>query len=80
MTLEPSVSDAPNCGITYDRHSDNSRGVIYAPRVFNYAPRDTFIVQASLMMIVIYDHHIFIIQALAVNMGQILVDGFADSI
>jgi hypothetical protein len=26
------VSDAPSCGINYDCHSDNSRGVIYAPR------------------------------------------------
>ncbi len=25
-------SDAPSCGITYNRHSDDSRGVIYAPR------------------------------------------------
>ncbi len=25
-------SDAPSCGITYDHHSENSRGVIYAPR------------------------------------------------
>jgi hypothetical protein len=35
-----------SCGITYDRHSDDYRGVIYAP---SYS---TFIVQASLMMIV----------------------------
>jgi hypothetical protein len=34
------VSDAPSCGNTYNRHSDNSRGVIYAPRVINYAPRE----------------------------------------
>ncbi len=26
MTLESSVSDAPNCGITYDHYSDGSRG------------------------------------------------------
>ncbi len=26
------ISDAPSCGVTYDCHSDNSRGVIYAPR------------------------------------------------
>jgi hypothetical protein len=26
------ISDAPSCGVTYDHHSDNSRGVIYAPR------------------------------------------------
>ncbi len=26
------VTDAPGCGITYDYHSDNCRGVIYAPR------------------------------------------------
>ncbi len=34
------VSDAPMRGITYDRHSDNSRGAIYAPRVINNAPRE----------------------------------------
>ncbi len=27
------ISDAPSCGITYDDHSDDSRDVIYAPRV-----------------------------------------------
>ncbi len=27
------VIDAPCCGITYDGHSDNCIGVIYAPRV-----------------------------------------------
>jgi hypothetical protein len=26
------VSDAPSCGVTYDCHSDDSRGVISAPR------------------------------------------------
>ncbi len=31
--LASSVSDAPNCGFTYDCHSDD----IYAPRVANYA-------------------------------------------
>jgi len=30
------LSDAPSCGITYDRHSDN----MYSPRVTNYAPRE----------------------------------------
>jgi hypothetical protein len=25
-------SDAPSCGITYEHHSVNSRGVTYAPR------------------------------------------------
>ncbi len=39
-TLELSVSDAPNCGITNDHHSDDSRGVIYALGVFNNAPRE----------------------------------------
>ncbi len=34
------ICDTPNCGITYDHHSDNSRGVIYAPRVINNAPRE----------------------------------------
>ncbi len=27
------VSGAPNCGVTCNHHSDNSRGVIYFPRV-----------------------------------------------
>ncbi len=34
------ISDAPNCGIIYDWRSDNSGGVINAPRVVNYAPRE----------------------------------------
>ncbi len=33
------VSDAPHCGVTYDHHLDDSRGVIYSPRVINYVPR-----------------------------------------
>jgi hypothetical protein len=41
------VSDAVSCGITYDCHSDNFRGVIYAPR------EHLFIVQSSLMMMII---------------------------
>ncbi len=28
------VSDASSCGITYDRHSDNSVGVIYNRSIF----------------------------------------------
>jgi hypothetical protein len=32
VTLELSVSDAPNC--------DDSEGVIYATKVFNYAPKE----------------------------------------
>ncbi len=28
------ASDAPSCGITYDHHSDDSRGVIYDCNVF----------------------------------------------
>ncbi len=32
------ISDAPSCGIAYNGHSDNSRGVIYTPRVINYDP------------------------------------------
>ncbi len=72
MTLELSVSDAPYCGVTYDCHSDNSRGVIYALRVFSYAPREhLYIVQASLLMIVIYDHHIFIAQAIGANVTKL---------
>ncbi len=50
------ISDAPSCGITYDEHSDDSRGVIDALT-------EHFIVQASLMMIAIYDGHIFIVKA-----------------
>jgi hypothetical protein len=45
-----------SCGITYDHHSDDSRGVIYAPKEYS-------IVRASLMMIVIYNCHICIVQA-----------------
>jgi hypothetical protein len=30
----------------------------------NYAPREHFVVQASLMMLVIYDRHVFIAQAI----------------
>jgi hypothetical protein len=26
------LSDTPSCGVTYDHHSDNSRGVIYTLR------------------------------------------------
>jgi hypothetical protein len=28
------IRDAPSCGITYDRHSDDSRGVIYICNVY----------------------------------------------
>ncbi len=28
------VSDAPSCGVTYDRHSDDSRGIIYDRTMF----------------------------------------------
>jgi hypothetical protein len=34
------ISDASSCGITYERHSDDSRGVIYAPRVINNTHRE----------------------------------------
>ncbi len=34
------VNDAPNCGVTYNHHSDNSKGVIYTIRVVNYPPRE----------------------------------------
>ncbi len=40
--------------------SDDSRVANYAPWVINYAPKKTFIVQASLMTIVIYENHIFL--------------------
>ncbi len=33
------ISDALSCGITYDGHSDKSRGVTYVPRLIHYAPR-----------------------------------------
>ena len=33
------ISDALSCGITYDGHSDDCRGVTYAPRVINNASR-----------------------------------------
>jgi len=33
------VNDAPSCGITYEHHSDDSRGVIFALRAVNYALR-----------------------------------------
>jgi hypothetical protein len=32
FVIKTTISDAPNCGITYEHHSVNSRGVIYAPR------------------------------------------------
>ncbi len=32
--VDYSRSDAPSCGITYDHHSDYSRGVIYNLNVF----------------------------------------------
>ena len=34
------VNDTPSCGVTYGSHSDNSSGVIYAPRVISYALRE----------------------------------------
>ncbi len=33
------ISDAPSCGVTYDHHSDDSRGTIH--------DRNMFIVQAT---------------------------------
>ncbi len=30
------VSDAPSCGVIYDHHSDDSRGVFYTHRVVNF--------------------------------------------
>jgi len=32
------ISDATSCGVTYNCQSDYSRGVVYTPRVINYAP------------------------------------------
>jgi hypothetical protein len=40
MTRELSVSDGPHFGVTYDRHSDDPRGVTYAPKALNLAPRE----------------------------------------
>jgi hypothetical protein len=41
--------------------------------VFNYAPREhLYIVQASLLMIVNYDHDIFIAQAIGANVTKLL--------
>ncbi len=28
------ISNAPSCGVTYDRHSDNSRGAVYDCNIF----------------------------------------------
>jgi hypothetical protein len=28
------ISDTPSCGINYDRHSDDSRGIIYDHTMF----------------------------------------------
>jgi hypothetical protein len=61
------ISDAPSYGVTNYCPSDNSRCVIYAPRFINYAPYAQFIVLASLMIISIYDHCIFIEQAIAIK-------------
>jgi hypothetical protein len=33
-------SDTTTWSITYDHHSYNYGGVIYAPRAMNYAPRE----------------------------------------
>jgi hypothetical protein len=37
------IREAPSCIITYDCHSDDSMGVIHAPRVINYAPTECFL-------------------------------------
>ncbi len=34
MTQLTTVSDAPSCGITYNHHFDDSRGVIYGCNIF----------------------------------------------
>ena len=47
------IRDTLSCGVTYDRHSGSSRGVIYTPREYS-----------SLMTIIIYDRHMFIVQDL----------------
>ncbi len=61
-------SDATTCSVTYNNNSGDSRGVIYAPIVINYIPRENLKYECmSLMMIVIYDHHIFIVQATSWN-------------
>jgi hypothetical protein len=54
MTTQQPVSDAPSSGVTYDHHSDDSKCVIYAPRVVNYTPREHIKIQVSLMTIKIF--------------------------
>ncbi len=34
------VSGTSSRGVTYDRHSDNTRDLLYAPRSVNYASRE----------------------------------------
>jgi hypothetical protein len=55
------VSDTTSCGVTYDHHSD-SRSVIYAPRVVNYANIEHLQYRSS------FDHqNIFIVQTTGVT-------------
>jgi hypothetical protein len=57
------VSDTPSCGITYDCDSDDSRGVIYALRVINYAPREHLQCKCHSCWSSPEDQNIFIVQA-----------------
>jgi hypothetical protein len=41
------VSDAPSCGITYDCHSDNFRGVNYNRNIFKTNQEVTSAIQQS---------------------------------
>jgi hypothetical protein len=66
-------NDATTLSVSYNRHSYYSRGVICAPRAANCAPREYL--QASLITIITYDCHNFIVPAtvgVGVNMQPIL--------
>jgi len=45
-------SDAPNCSVTYDRHYDD---------------RNSFIIKATVITIVNYERHLFIVQATGIS-------------
>ena len=61
------VSDAPNCGVTYNHHSDDSSGVIYNHNMFIVWAIDCGVT---------YDRNSFIIQATEV----ILIKGIKGNI
>jgi hypothetical protein len=49
------ISDDPSCGVTY-HNSDDSRGVIYAPRVVNFTPKNIY----STSVVTHWDRHMMI--------------------